>query len=277
MTTRAPLLLLVVLGACAPRSDAASAAGPQEVTFTATDFAFSGPDSIAPGLTTIRLVNQGAQDHHFILGRLDDGKTMAELGAFMQEHPGAEPPFLKWHGAANAIAGGATELGATIDLPAGDYVAICFLPDPTDGKDHASKGMVRTLRVGGASHSAAAPASEAEIRLRDFSFELPAITAGRHTFHVINDGPQTHEMQVIRLNDGATAQDYMAAMAPGAKGPPPGVMVGGPGAFSAGLGGYWTMDFTPGNYLLVCFVPDPGSGAPHVMKGMSRELTVAAT
>jgi hypothetical protein len=276
MRHRYILALLATLAACAPKPDVGSAAGPQEVTFVATDFAFAGPDSIAPGFTTIRLVNQGHQDHHLIFGKLADGKTLQDLVTFATEHPGAEPPFLAWHGAAGAVAPSGSTAG-TVDLPAGKYVAICFMPDPTDGHDHASKGMVREVVVAGTRQVAQAPKAEGEIRLKDFNFEVPSIGAGAHTFHVINDGPQTHEVQLVRLNEGTTGQEYLAALAPGAKGPPPGVLLGGPGAYSKGGDGYWTVTFEPGKYMFVCFVPDPASGRPHMMQGMVHEFTVSTT
>ena len=34
------------------------------------------------------------------------------------------------------------------------------------------------------------------------------------------------------------------------------------------------MDFTPGSYALVCFVPDMKDGAPHFVHGMVRTFTV---
>jgi hypothetical protein len=263
--------LIVTVAACAPKPDSAPGTPPQEVTFSATDFAFAGPDSIMSGFTTIRLVNQGRQDHQLILGKLEDGKTLQDLIEFTKAHPGAEPPFLLWRGAAGAVAASGTSSG-TVDLAAGNYVALCFLPDPTDGKDHLSKGMFKELLVTSTRQGALAPQAEGEIRLKDFSFEAPTITAGTHTFHVFNDGPQTHEVQLIRLNDGVTGEDFLAA-----KGPPPGVMLGGPGAYSKGGDGYWTMTFEPGNYLFVCFVPDPASGMPHMLKGMVHEFTVPTT
>ncbi|MEX0692759.1 MAG: hypothetical protein WD934_05830 [Gemmatimonadales bacterium] len=51
---------VVALGACA----GAEPAMPQDVAFTATDFAFTGPDTIAPGVTTIRMENHGENPHH---------------------------------------------------------------------------------------------------------------------------------------------------------------------------------------------------------------------
>lgn len=194
----------------------------------------------------------------------------------MKEHPGKEPPYLSWRGAANGVGPGGSD-GATVDLPSGSYLAICFLPDPADGKDHASKGMIRELVIAGTPHVAQAPAAETEIRLKDFSFQFGDLTAGTHTFRVVNDGPLTHELQLVRLNEGATARDFLAGVAPDSKGPPPGVMIGGPGAYGRGLEGYWTVTLTPGTYLFVCFVPDPSDGQPHLMKGMVREFTIPAT
>lgn len=268
--------LLATLAACAPKPGSSPGAAPQDVTFTATDFAFAGPDSIMSGFTTVRLVNHGSQDHHLILGKFEDGKTLQDLVTFAKEHPGAEPPFISWHGAAGAVGVSGSTAG-TVDLPAGNYVAICFMPDPTDGRDHLSKGMIKELVVTSTREAAKAPEAQGEIRLKDFGFEAPVIAAGTHTYHVINDGPQTHEVQLVRLNDGATGKDYLAALGPAAKGPPPGVMLGGPGAFSKGGDGYWTVTLEPGNYLFVCFVPDPASGMPHMMKGMVHEFTVPTT
>jgi hypothetical protein len=267
---------ILVLAACA-RKDAPppSPPAPQEVTFTATDFAFAGPDSIAPGVTAIRLVNNGTQDHHMIVGQFAEGKTMQDLMAFMQANPMGEPDFVTWRGAAAGIApqGSNTSIA---DLTPGRYVAICFLPDPADGKAHVEKGMIRELVVAGTRGAAAAPTTTLEARTSDYKFIMPALTAGTHTIHYINDGPKTHEIQMIKLNEGATTESYMAALAPGATAPPQGVHVGGPGALSPGGDNYWTVTLEPGRYLLVCFVPDP-DGTPHAMKGMVQELTIPAS
>ncbi|HXI21636.1 MAG TPA: hypothetical protein VNH46_11145, partial [Gemmatimonadales bacterium] len=74
---------------------------------------------------------------------------------------------------------------------------------------------------------------------------------------------------------GATAESFLASLAPGAAGPPPGTPVGGTGALSPGVHSWWRVSLTPGDYLLVCFVPDP-SGVPHILKGMVRAFSIAA-
>ena len=36
-----------------------------------------------------------------------------------------------------------------------------------------------------------------------------------------------------------------------------------------------TVDLAPGRYLLLCWVPDPADGVPHVMKGMVTEVVIS--
>ena len=38
--------------------------------------------------------------------------------------------------------------------------------------------------------------------------------------------------------------------------------------------GWTTLDLQPGEYALICFVPDPADGVPHVAKGMLRTFVV---
>jgi uncharacterized cupredoxin-like copper-binding protein len=264
-----PAASLLLLAACSR-----SAPAPQEISFTASEFAFSGPDSMAPGVTRITLVNRGAQPHHLIMGRLDDGKTVADVMAEVRAHPQAAPPFLSYRGASNIILPGDSSTSVA-DLPAGHYMLICFVPDAADATPHVMKGMTKEIVLAGPRHEATLPTADAEIRLSDFAFTSGSIAAGTHTFHVVNDGPQVHEIQLVRLNDSATAGQFLAGLAPGAAGPPPGAFLGGPGALSQGGSDYWTVTLKPGKYLFLCFVPDSASGAPHFAMGMVRELTVS--
>jgi len=261
---------VVALGACA----GAEPALPQEVVFTATDFAFTGPDTIAPGVTTIRMENHGENPHHLILGRFEEGYGVADLMAFVDSNPLGEPPFVTWRGAAGAVAPHHGD-GATADLPAGNYLLICFIPD-ANGVPHMAHGMLKELVVTGERHEAPLPEAQTVIRMSDFAFSPMPTSAGTHTFRVVNDGPQTHEVQLVRLHEGATLEQFMAGLAPGASGPPPGDEIGGSGALSTGLENYWTADLQPGNYAILCFVPDVQDGMPHVMKGMAQAFTVTA-
>lgn len=274
--------LLLVLAACGGGADrpaeqpsTPAVVPPPVVTFIATDFDFAGPDTIAPGFTTIRMVNKGPQEHHLILARLAEGKTLDTLMAFFQKTPNDVPPFATWRGAANVVLAG-DSTGSTVDLAEGRYALLCFIPDPADGAPHVVKGMTRELIVAGTPTGATAPTASGELRLKDLGYTMPAWIAGTHTIHVINDGPQIHEAQLYRLEPGKTAKDYLATAVPGYKGAPAGAPAGGSGALGPGLDNYWTVTLAPGNYLLMCYVPGP-DGTPHIMQGMVQEFTVPAT
>ena len=112
----------------------------------------------------------------------------------------------------------------------------------------------------------------------DFAFHAPAsIKSGVTTFRLLNAGTQVHHLQIIRLGEGKHARDFVDAMKAG---PPPmwAVQVGGPNAMVPhGSPVEATVSLEPGTYVLVCFVPSPGEQMPHLMKGMTRELTVTAS
>jgi plastocyanin len=269
---------LVLLAACSKPAETPpaepTAAAPQVITYTASDFAFTGPDTIAPGMTTIQLVNDGKQEHHLVLGQLSEGTTLDAVMAEMQANPNGEPKGIVWVGGAGGAVPTGTS-GATNDLTPGRYVAFCFLPDPTDGgKPHIMKGMLKEIVVAGTPNGAPAPTADVEIHLSDFAFSPTTLTAGTHTIKVVNDGKQTHEIALARLDEGATAEAFLAALAPGAKAPPPGQPAGGNGAISPGKANYLTVTLTKGTYLLLCFVPDTADGKPHVMKGMVQTVVV---
>lgn len=61
-----------------------------------------------------------------------------------QSREGA-PPF-EYMGGLQAIDSGRTGW-AGLDLSPGEYIALCFVPDPASGKPHIELGMVASFRV----------------------------------------------------------------------------------------------------------------------------------
>jgi hypothetical protein len=112
---------------------------------------------------------------------------------------------------------------------------------------------------------------------KDFSLEGPAqIPAGLTTLHLMNEGKEIHQAQLLKLTEGKTYADFtaaMKAMKPGA--PPPSWIVpsGGPNAAPPGGTAAATSTLEPGNYALICFIPST-DGVPHAMKGMMTGLVV---
>ncbi len=272
MPRRTLSALALIALACAPPADSRPTA-PQQVVFTAEDHAFTGPDSIAPGVTSIQMVNRGEQTHHLILARLDEGKTLDSVIAVLSSEPIVIPEWIHLVGAASEVTPG-DSTGAVMDLKPGNYLAFCVIPDQTTGAPHMVLGMSRTMVVQGARHDAPLPTNAVDLRLSEFTYQIPKLAAGTHTFRVINDGVQPHEVILVRLAEGATMEQFVAAFAPGAAAPPPGRQMGGSGALSADEENWWTVTLTSGNYAMICLVPDPVSGVPHLAMGMATAFTI---
>ena len=259
----------------------AAAHGFDPATHTATvhakDFSFDAPESVPAGWTTFHLINDGPNFHHIQLVRLDSGKTVQDLGAAMK-NPGPPPRWAVFVGGPNAPSPGGS-IDATVNLQPGSYAMLCVVDIPGH-VPHVAKGMVRPLTVTAAAGTPAAePAADVTIGESDYKFDIPAnITAGNHTFKVVNSGPQPHEVEIIRLAPGKTMKDFGEFMAKAyadkVDGPPPGDGLGGITAMIAGGTEYFTANLTPGNYVMICFVPDAKDGKPHSDHGMVKEFTV---
>ena len=136
----------------------------------------------------------------------------------------------------------------------------------------AACGSSDKSAAAGAAATAAVPV--VTVHAKDFAFDAPAeITAGVTTFHLVNDGPGIHHMQIVRLDSAKTVDDLIAAMKK--PGPPPAwaAFITGPNAPLAGGDSNATFDIAAGNYALICLVDLP-DGVPHFSKGMYKALTV---
>jgi len=259
--------------ASTPAAARSSAARPSVVSFTATDFGFHGPSSIPSGTTVIRLSNQGQEIHHMVMTRWDEGKTYDSLLAALG-HPGPPPPWMRLVGGPNAVDPG-RESNATQVLEPGHYALICFIPSP-DGVPHLAKGMVSPLEVTASpSPAETEPPADVVIRLTDYAFDLSApLVAGSQVIRVENVGPQPHELVLAKFGPGASVADFEAWQKGGEKGPIPGIFLGGVAPMDQGKHGQFSVDLQPGNYALLCFLPDSKDGNLHFLHGMVKPFTV---
>jgi hypothetical protein len=271
--------LLVAVGACRQKegthsemSMAAAAPTPSVVSVVARDFAFEAPAEIPAGLTTIKLMNQGAEFHHAQLVKFAEGKALADLLALPPDAP--HPEWVSFAGGPNAVSPGG-EANATSVLEPGHYALIDVIPG-ADGVPHIAKGMSLAIEVTGtASPATAEPSADVVMTLVDYGFQTSAaITAGTHTIRVENAGPQIHEVVVAKIASGKTSEDFMAWLQTMA-GEPPGTVIGGVVNLDVGKHAYFTATFEPGDYLLLCFVPDARDGQLHVAHGMVRLIHVS--
>jgi uncharacterized cupredoxin-like copper-binding protein len=248
--------------------------GVAPVTITAHDYGFAGPDRIPAGMTTVEVINEGHDLHHAQLVRLAQGKTAADFAAAMKASPNRLPSWISFVGGPNAVLPG-DRSSATMQLNAGQYLILCLIPDNA-GVPHVALGMERPLTVTAAvAASSIEPTPDITITANDFYFDLSKpITAGPHTIQVTNGGSQAHEVVLVKLASGATVKEFLAAVEPGAAGPPPGRPLGGIVGLDREGRGYFTSTFEPGRYALICFFPDVKTGTPHFSHGMTREFTV---
>ena len=257
----------------APAAAPATSAAPQLVHVAATDFKFDIPATIPAGPVTLHLMNDGKQMHQAMLMRLEEGKTVADLAQAMKAN-GPLPSWLKFRGGPNGVAPGGTAAASMVLTP-GSYAVICLIPGP-DGIPHAAKGMIQGFEVTGSSAEAALPIATDTLRLKDYAFESSRpLTAGSHAVLVVNDGPQVHELVVLKLVPGKTVKDFGDwATTGGMKGPPPAVPIGGVGVLDTGATSVFNADLTAGEYAYICFVPDAKDGKPHLAHGMTHQFTV---
>jgi hypothetical protein len=264
------LLVPVSIAAC-------TAARIPEIQVEATDFAFTAPESVEEGWTRIRFTNSSQTEvHHLQLVRLNDGVSMQQFQEALQQGEAAALPLVQFFGGAGPI-NPSSNNEAIVNLPAGQYLFLCFVPSPGDGVPHLAKGMISPLTVtSGDGRQPEQPEAAVVVHLKDFAIDMPdSLPAGNTTVQITNDGPESHEWVLLKLADGKTAADVMQFFTAAEDGPPPFASAGGFQALTASETGYAEVDLTPGTYIALCVVPSPANqGAPHAMLGMVKEFTV---
>jgi len=108
------------------------------------DFSFVLPSEIKTGPQVWQINNRGQQPHEISLIKLAEGKTMADVAAFMAA-PNGPPPFSSAGGLQTIDPGESGWLH--LNLTPGEYVAQCHIPEPTSGKPHTELGMVASFSV----------------------------------------------------------------------------------------------------------------------------------
>jgi hypothetical protein len=133
--------------------------------------------------------------------------------------------------------------------------------------------MAKALTVTSEKTTAVEPVGDVTISQSDFHFDVSgSLTPGTHMIRIENAGGQQHEAVLVKLKEGATAEDYLSA-APGTT-PPLAVHLGGITGILPRKRNFVSADLETGNYALYCFLTDPASGKPHFALGMMQEFTV---
>jgi plastocyanin len=261
------------------------------VTIQAQEYQFNAPDSIAAGVTNFSFQNVGGERHFAQFFQLNAGVSADDLYAALAN--GGAPaslPLVTPAGGGNVVPPGDSQQ-FTLNMTPGSYVLLCFVTDPDDPTPHALKGMFHPFQVlpsasettspdaRSTAPSSAAPASDSappaadlNVTAQEFTFNVPAISAGQHTVQFTNAGTQPHEMTLLKVVDdparggGADAADASVSFQV--------QNAGGLAAISPGTSGWTTLNFTPGLWMMVCYVPDPSTGDTHATLGMVHYFQV---
>ena len=105
MVARIGFCCLVVC-LCVPAAPAGSNPATVDVTYTAREYAFSGPDEIAAGWISVKLMNQGEDLHQLQFIKLPDGKTAKDFTAEIIANHKRLPPWVQRRGGPNSIISG---------------------------------------------------------------------------------------------------------------------------------------------------------------------------
>ena len=269
--------VLAMIASAIVAAPGVAAAQAHSVAVRATDYKFDAPASVAAGTVTFNFQNAGKEVHHLWLVQLRNGKTFNEFLKAMES--AGSPKMPDWAvdvGGPNSVAGGASS-AATVTLEPGTYAMVCYVPSP-DGRPHVMKGMTKALTVTSTGATAASePQSDVTIKMTDYAFDLSkAITAGTHVVRIENAATQSHEIVVGKLLAGKTMRQALEWLNNGQKGPAPVTLLGGASGLGTGRHQFISLNFEPGRYVFMCFIPDVTDGKPHSDHGMAKEITVAA-
>ena len=128
------------------RERSAERAAKGDVTIRLSDYKFGMAKPLTAGKHLINVVNDAQQSHEVVIIMLKPGKTMADMGEWIDKQlMKGEPPGMPLGGIA-ALAKGRSGT-FPVDLKPGKYGLICFVPDAKDGKPHSQHGMVMELAV----------------------------------------------------------------------------------------------------------------------------------
>ena len=124
-------------GGSAPATDA---------TIHLSDYTFMIDKPLAAGHHVLNVTNDAEQAHEIVLVQLAPGKTIADMGDWVEKTMMKGPPPGKPMGGMAPLSKGRSG-SFPIDLTPGRYGMICFMPDAKDAKTHFVHGMTKEFTV----------------------------------------------------------------------------------------------------------------------------------
>ena len=143
-------LAVLVLAAMACQAPPAPP-GPQDITVTASDYAFQLPDSLQAGPTVLHLNNAGKVSHEMGMALLKPGVTLAQVLDRIKTGQSPDSLLDGIVGILIAVSGVTTLGGLSVELlPGRTYALFCNFQDGPDKPPHSSLGMVSSRTIAAA-------------------------------------------------------------------------------------------------------------------------------
>ncbi|MCA9840097.1 MAG: hypothetical protein KC422_24515 [Trueperaceae bacterium] len=260
-------------------------ASAQELTYTYENGTLTGPQTISVnGYQNILFVNNSDMELDVTFAKLHEGATLAELEtadkAFMatiegEGSPDAGAKMGTMISLADFIGGvhpvSHTQASAYLKLEPGNYIVNA---STGGGGDPYMPFYLEVAVTEGP--SAEAPSADFNLHMSDFHFDFPdTMPAGKQVWQISDTGSQPHMALVWKLMEGKTAEDVTTWMSDFA-GPPPVEFEGGGliQGITAGQTFYIPIELSSGNYVVVCPLPNLGTGEPHFADGMIATFKV---
>ncbi|MBV9292649.1 MAG: hypothetical protein JO222_09380 [Frankiales bacterium] len=124
--------------------------GPQTLAKAPTVIAktnrrFAGP-KVLPRKGIIGFRNNSTESPHFlILQHIKEGTTKKQIRQGLQSN--SQPSWLLPESTETDVVSHGNEIRIHVNLPKGEYVEMCFFPDPQTGMPHALMGMFRIVHL----------------------------------------------------------------------------------------------------------------------------------
>jgi hypothetical protein len=222
-----------------------------ELTIKARDDGFEMLSSVSAGLLTVKFSNEGSRPHQAMLVRLKEGVTYDQLLVAMKKGLLTGLSMMTPIGGPNTLSPRQNQ-EVILDLSEGRYLVVSFVTDAANVSD-LQRGMFKLLTVSKSISESQPdkPLAESQITVNDEKFDLASsLPAGKRLIQVINAGQQVHELSLLKLKPGQTAQaarNYFNTQS----GEPPFEYIGGVAALAPGASNLATFNLSAGMYLAI--------------------------
>ena len=287
------VILAVSVAGCSPEAAETAQPATNILDLEVQGMAFTGPDTIKSGWTTIRVANNSGMTHHALVYRLPDGITaqmvdeqvvvpiqqsltaaiegdMEKAAAIASTMP-AWVGELTWLGGPGMMSDGITG-EATMYLGPGNYLVECYVK--TNGVQHnynpvpGELGMVFPLTVLDEEGGMAEPEANVTLTLTNRGYEISdgSFKPGDNSVRVRFAEQQLynnfvgHDAHVFRIEEdtdvGAATRWPDFFPIDGQQTPAPARFVGGIHDMPQGATGYFKLALEPGDYGITAEIPD---------------------